>query len=103
MYSHHVLDFFHVFLVFVSVGHVFADIEQVPEPTKSEIPTERAPPKHALQVSTQVEMVQSAHAADQPQQIRKRFTLVAVIAALRDVTPIAAAALSGDTFAHNSR
>jgi len=48
-------------------------------------------------------MVQSAHAADQPQQIRKRFTLVAVIAALRDVTPIAAAALSGDTFAHNSR
>jgi len=53
-------------------------------------------------------MVQAAHSADQPQQIRERFALVAVAAviALVDVAaPIADAAAvpSEDTFAHNSR
>jgi len=56
-------------------------------------------------------MVQAAHAADQPQQIRERFALVAVSAVIAlvvvvDAAPIAAAAaavLSEDTFAHNSR
>jgi len=100
----HVVDFFHVFLVLVGVGHVLADVEQIPEPTEAEISTERAPPKHALQVSAQVEMVQAAHASDQPQQIRERFTLVTVVALTAAVTPIADAdSLSGDTFAHNSR
>jgi len=102
VYANHVVDFFHVFLVLVGVGHVLADVEQIPEPTKSEISAERAPPKHALQVSAQVEMVQTAHAADQPQQIRKRFTLVTVIGLTAAVTPIVAAD-AGDTFAHNSR
>jgi len=54
-------------------------------------------------------MVQAAHSADQPQQIRERFALVAVaavIALVAAAAPIAAAAaavLSKDTFAHNSR
>lgn len=108
VHADHVVDFFHVLLVLVGVGHVLADVEQVPEPTESEIPTERAPPEYALQVSAQVEMVQAAHSADQPQQIRERFALVAVAAVIALVVvaaPIAAAAAvpSEDTFAHNSR
>lgn len=54
-------------------------------------------------------MVQATHAADQPQQIRKRFALVAVAAVIAVAVavvadPIAATAiLSEDTFAHYSR
>lgn len=78
MRSNHVVDLFHVLFVPVGVGHVLADIERVPEPTEPEITAERAPPQHALQVPAQVEMVQAAHAAHQPQQIRKRLALVVV-------------------------
>jgi len=56
-------------------------------------------------------MVQAAHAADQPQQIRERFALVAAAAAVAVVAvavPIIAIAaadaiLSEHAFAHDSR
>lgn len=80
VYSNHVVDLSHVLLVLVGVGHVLADVENVPEPTEPEISAERAPPQHALEVSAQVEMVQAAHAAHQPQQICERLALVAACA-----------------------
>lgn len=84
VYPDHVVDFFHVLFVLVGVGHVLADVEHVPEPAEPEVSAERAPPQHALQVPAQVEMVQAADAAYQPQQIRERLALVviAVVAAV---------------------
>lgn len=74
----HVVNLPHVRLVLVGVGHVLADVEHVTQPTEPEVSAERAPPQHALQVAAQVEMVQSAHAAHQPQQVRERLALVCV-------------------------
>jgi len=53
-------------------------------------------------------MVQAAHAADQPQQVRERFALVsgavAVAAAVPNIAAATtAAALSEHTFAHDCR
>lgn len=81
MYPDHKVDFSHVFFVFVSVGHVLADVKRVPQPTEPKVSAERAPPQHALQVPAQIEMVKAAHAAHQPQQVRERLAFVAALGA----------------------